>query len=97
MVRSIPLQDWIWAALRGESGGHRDCCIKVTFRRFSDVKTIATGMATAASNSPKVADSISVLDSYLTLRFMKLVEQLLHVLLPKSNTGAGVIGRRVGP
>ena len=50
--------------------GHQHCCREVTFRGFSDVPRIRTEMATAVSNVSRVADSISVLVSFLTRRFV---------------------------
>ena len=65
-------------------GGYQNCYKKVTFHRFSDVNTIATQMATVVSNVSKVADSISVLDSFLTRRCLMTRDQLLTSFLWKS-------------
>ena len=56
--------------LRVNQGGSPDMCREVTFRRFSDVPRIRTEITTVVSNISKVADSISVLVSFQTRRFV---------------------------
>ena len=70
-MRSTLLQGWNWAAIKGESVGVTRIVVKkLRFVYFMASTKTKKAMATVASNVSKVADSISVLDSFLTTRFM---------------------------